>query len=57
MKKIISLLTLFITLNSFSQEIIELKTTGFGGNESIAETDALRKAIEEAYRNFKRWIN
>ena len=52
MKKIISLLTLFITLNSFSQEIIELKTTGFGGNESIAETDALRKAIEEAYGSF-----
>ena len=52
MKKIISLLTLFITLNSFSQEIIELKTTGFGGNESMAETDALRKAIEEAFGVF-----
>ena len=52
MKKITSFLILLITLNSFSQEIIELKTTGFGGNESMAETDALRKAIEEAFGAF-----
>ena len=44
-----SLIFCFFSIHSFSQETIELKSTGFGINESMAETDALRKAIEEAF--------
>ena len=51
--KVFFLIIIFLfSVNSSCQEIIELKTTGFGVNESIAETDALRKAIEEAYGAF-----
>ena len=51
-KVFFSIVFCFFSIHSFGQETIELKTTGFGINESKAETDALRKAIEEAFGAF-----
>jgi len=51
-KVFFTIILCFFSINSSGQETVELKTTGFGFNESMAQTDALRKAIEEAYGAF-----
>ena len=51
-KVFFTIILFFFSINSSGQETVELKTTGFGFNESMAQTDALRKAIEEAYGAF-----